>query len=346
MGINVGHVVSFGVGGADKAALNLVKGMTKIEKNINLTVFYNKYSHPRPDELHTNPSRFDDYLKLNVNMVEFNNVNELNNYDIDILHTHRSGNDNWFLPNFEQTNFKFKIIETNFHGYNKTKSDLRVYPSFGLTQKLEPCNIPYEIVPNPIMVPLTKENLKKELNLENKFVYGRIARPDSNIYTDINLQAYKKIETENTFFLYVAPNNKAIEDAKNLGIKNILFINPSSDELYVSKLYNTFDVMCHSNVLGETFGNTIAESMIHGKPVISHIGNGSWCQAHEELFGELSELYIKNDIINEYSKKMLLLKNDENYYKDCSNYFKTRAIKNYDYIEVSKKYYEIYKKIL
>jgi glycosyltransferase involved in cell wall biosynthesis len=340
--MNIGQVVSFGVGGADKAALNLIKGLLFFKDKINITVFYNKYSHPRNDELITNPSRFDDYLKLDVKLVEFENVNELNQYDIDILHTHRSGNDNWFLPNFEQTNFKFKVIETNFHGYNKTKSDLRVYPSFGLTKKLESCDIPYEIIPNPIISPLTKENLKLSLNLEGKFIYGRIARPDSNIYSDLNLRAYKQIESEDTYFIYVAPNIRAIEDSKKLGIKNIIFIDASSDEIYVSKLYNTFDVLCHSNSLGETFGNTIAEAMIHGKPVISHIGNTVWCQAHEELFGDLSELFLKDDILNQYSKKMLQLKNDKNFYNSCSLYFKNKADQDYDYIKVAEKYINIY----
>ena len=30
-----------------------------------------------------------------------------------------------------------------------------------------------------------------------------------------------------------------------------------------------FDLLCHANKIGETFGNTIAEAMIHEKPVIS-----------------------------------------------------------------------------
>ena len=344
--LKIGQVVSFGVGGADKCALNLVKGLLSLNLNIEITIFHNKYSHPKSDELKTNPSRFNEYLELPVKIVEFNDVAELNNYDIDILNTHRSGNDTWFLPNFESTSFKFKVIETNFHGYNQTKSDFRVYPSNELTNHLQLCNIPYTVIPNPIITSITNEDLKTELNINGKFIYGRIARPDANIYNDINLRAYKEIENDETVFIYMAPNSKAISDANNLGIKNIIFIEPSSDELMVSKFYNTIDVLCHSNSLGETFGNTIAEAMINGKPIITHNGMASWPQAHKELVGDMTELFITENFVDNYAKLMLRLKDDKEYYQKASKYLKNRADMFYDYIMVSKAYLELYKKLL
>ena len=344
--LKIGQIVSFGVGGADKCALNLVKGLLALNEQIQITVFYNKYSHPRLDELNSNPSRFEEYKELDINLIEFDNVSELNNYDLDILHTHRSGNDNWFLPNFESINFNFKIIETNFHGYNQTKSDYRVYPSNDLINHLQPCNIPYCIIPNPINRQIVQTNLRDSLMLNDKFVYGRIARPDANIYTDINLKAYKQIETDETVFLYMAPNQRAITDAKSLNIKNIIFIEPTSDELIVSEFYNTIDVLCHSNLLGETFGNTIAEAMINGKPIVTHIGTPNWTQAHKELVGDMTELFITENLVDNYAKLMLQLKNDKQYYKQVSTYLKNRADTLYDYIMVSKAYLELYKKFL
>jgi glycosyltransferase involved in cell wall biosynthesis len=344
--IKLGQVVSFGVGGADKCALNLIKGLISLNEDIEILVFYNKYSHPREDELFTNPSRFFEYETLPVKMVEFKDVSELNNYDLDILHTHRSGNDNWFLPNFEQTNFNFKILETNFHGYNQTKSDFRVYPSEGLVTKLQHCSIPYRVIPNPINRKVTEENLRVELGIGDKFVYGRIARPDLNIYTDINLQAYRNVQGDDTCFLYVAPNSRVKDDIERLGIKNIILIDPTSDEERVSKLYNTFDVLCHSNSLGETFGNTIAEAMINGKPIITHIGSRNWCQAHEELIGDRKELFLTDNIVENYTNLMLRFKDDKLYYDETSSYLKDRADTLYDYIEVSKKYHNLYKELL
>lgn len=343
--IKIGQFVSFGVGGADKCALNLIKGLLTLE-GVEIIVFYNKYSHPRDDEQHSNPTRFNEYKSLPIQMVEINDVSELNNYNLDILNTHRSGNDNWFLPNFESTFFRFKVIETNFHGYNQTKSDYRIYPSNALLGKLQPCNIPYSVIPNPINVPISSENLKEELGIMDKFVYGRIARPDANIYSDVNLKAYQKIQNDKTCFLYAAPNSKAIEDAQQLGLNNVIFLDPTSDEERVSKIYNTFDVLCHSNSLGETFGNTIAEAMIYGKPIITHIGMSSWTQAHIELVGDMTELFVTEDIINRYSDLMLRFKNDSEFYTKTSVYLKNRADNLYNYINVAKEYLNLYKKIL
>lgn len=343
--LKIGQFVSFGVGGADKCALNLIKGLLTIDE-IEVIVFYNKYSHPRDDEQHSNPTRFNDYKSLPIKMFEINDVVELNNYGLDLLNTHRSGNDNWFLPNFENTDFNFKVLETNFHGYNQTKSDYRVYPSKALLTKLQPCNIPYSVIPNPINTPVTDLNLKKELGILDKFVYGRIARPDANIYSDINLKAYQKVQNEDTCFLYVAPNHKAISDAKQLGLTNIIFLDPTSDEEMVSKIYNTFDVLCHSNFLGETFGNTIAEAMIYGKPIITHIGTPSWTQAHIELVGDMTELFITEDMVNKYAELMLRFKNDKMFYVNTAEYLKNRADNLYNYINVAKEYLKLYKQIL
>lgn len=344
--MRIGQIVSFGVGGADKCALNLIKGLLKLNEELEIFVFYNQWSQPRTDETFTNPSRFEEYKTLPVTMIEFKDVSELNNYELDILNTHRSGNDGWFLPNFERTSFNFKVVETNFHGYNQTKSDMRVYPSDSLLEKLQPCSIPFKVIPNPILTKVTNGDLRQELGIGNKFVYGRIARPDANIYTPINLQSYQRIQNEDTCFLYFAPNPKARVDAENLGLNNIIFMDPTSDEEVVSKFYNTIDVLCHSNSLGETFGNTIAEAMINGKPIITHIGGGSWCQAHKELVGDKKELFITERIIENYSDLMLRFKVDKIYYNEVSTYLLNRAMTLYDYVEVSKKYYNLYKEII
>jgi glycosyltransferase involved in cell wall biosynthesis len=123
-------------------------------------------------------------------------------------------------------------------------------------------------------------------------------------------------------------------------------MDPTSDEELVSKFYNTIDVLCHANSLGETFGNTIAEAMINGKPVITHRGGGSWCQAHEELVGDRKELFLTERIVENYADLMLRFKDDKVYYDEVSEYLFNRAKTLYDYVEVSRKYYELYKEII
>jgi glycosyltransferase involved in cell wall biosynthesis len=91
---------------------------------------------------------------------------------------------------------------------------------------------------------------------------------------------------------------------------------------------------------------TIAEAMTYGKPVISHIGQQHWPQAQKELLGELSDtLFITNDIVNNYQNLMSKLESDSDFYNDCSLKLKKIADNNFNYLNVSKKYINVYKKI-
>lgn len=342
--MRIGHFVSFGVGGADKTSETLVKGL--IELGHEVIVFYNDYSFPRSGHQYDNntpkTNRFENYKNVKMVNIGINDISSLNEYGLDILNTHRSGNDFWHLVNFESTNFNFKVVETNFNGLTQTKADIRVYPSNTMIQNH---NTPYVVIPNPVEPPNTSENFKEEFNLTDRFVYGRLSPSRKEIYNKTNLIAYKKIENESNFLLYVAPCEQAKIDAKNLGIRNIIFVDETIDNNTIHKLYNTFDVFCHSNSIGETFGMTVAEAMMFGKPVITHIGMSSWPQAQKELLGEKTELFVSDNIVERYSELMLKLKNNKDYYEETSKYLMNRANKNYHYIEVAKKYFELYKNI-
>ena len=216
----VGFFTSFGLGGADNTSYTLTKNLMKHYGNTNFIIFYNDYSLPKENK----PSRYNNYLDYS-NPIKIQSVNEFNNYNLDILFVHRGGDELWLLPNFEITSFKFKIIEINFHGALKTKADLRIFPSISLVNYRCINHVPHVIIPNPISYSSTNDNLRIELNLNNKFVVGRVARGDCDIYCDINLKAYKNIEDENTVFLYLNPSQEAITDSKKLNIKNIIFLN-------------------------------------------------------------------------------------------------------------------------
>ena len=342
----VGQFVWFGVGGADRAAENLVRGLL-CEPSIDLVVFYNEFSFPKYCSMHDPGvkilSRWDNYKDLQL--IKIDNVVDLNKHSLDVLNTHRPGNDSSVLPGFESTQFNFKVVETNFHGRLKTKADYRVFPSSTMIKNVN-VTCPYKIIPNPTKPPATLENLRGELGIQNKFVFGRFATPGNTSYSNINLQAYKKVENSNTVFIYVFPSNQAKIDIANLRIKNIIFLDQTIDEVEISKMYNTFDVLCHGNSYGETFGNTIAEAMIHGKPVISHVGARTWSQAQPELLGDCAELFITQDIVNNYAKGMQRLMTDRQYYLEVSAYLKGRADALYDYRIVTKQYVDVYRTVI
>lgn len=338
----VGQWLSFGIGGADKASYLLTKGL--IELGIEVKIFYNEKSFPGPcrqwDKDSQILSRYEQCKSLGVPMFKVDNIFDLNNYNLKILNTHRSGDDFWLTPGLEQADLNFKVVETNFHGHTMTKADIRIFPSYEMIRTLG-ITCFYKVIPNPIMCKLSEDNLKQELGVTNKFIFGRIGRPATDIYSNTCLKAFKLIESNNIHFLYVAPCNAVVRDVENLQIKNITIINQTLDEIYISKLYNTFDVMCHSNNMGETFGNTVAEAMMHGKPVVSHIGN-NWPQAQKEVLGKYENSYVcENDAVK-YSKLMLRLLYDKQEYSEYSSYVKNRADKLYNYKEVTKKYIDIY----
>jgi hypothetical protein len=308
----VGFFTSFGLGGADNTSYTLTKNLMKHYGNTNFIIFYNDYSLPKQNK----PSRYNNYLDYS-NPIKIQSVNEFNNYNLDILFVHRGGDELWLLPNFEITSFKFKIIEINFHGALKTKADLRIFPSISLVNYRCINHVPRVIIPNPISYSSTNDNLRIELNLNNKFVVGRVARGDCDIYCDINLKAYKNIEDENTVFLYLNPSQEAITDSKKLNIKNIIFLNPTIDTKHLDTIYNTFDIHVHSNSIGETFGNSIAESFIRGIPTISHDGFHNWPQAHKEFYITTPDMYInkeeKDIMISKYTIILNKLKTDLKY---------------------------------
>lgn len=341
----IGQFLSFGLGGADKSSYYLTKGL--VESGVDVKVFYNNKSFPRRSpqmDIGVMLSRYDQCKALGVPMIEIENLSLLNDHGIDILNTHRSGDDLKFLPGFEATNFNFKVVETNFHGSTATKADMRVFPShemiIGRTIKGQ-----HRVIPNPTMPKLTEDNLREELNLKDKFIFGRIGRPAADIYSPTSLQAFKRIENDSVHFLYVAPHQGARDDVNRFGIKNITFIEQNIDELYLSKIYNTFDVLCHANRMGETFGNTLAEAMMHGKPIVSHWG-GKWPQAQKEVIGEDKIMYICDNKVDLYSNLMTKLFENKQEYNDYSTYANKRAEELYDYKTVTGRYVALYKEIL
>jgi hypothetical protein len=341
--MRVGHFVSFGLGGSAKVSENLIRGLNEIG-GVENVVFYADQCIPRwvPSQHDVGTvilSRQANYAGLNPILVS--DLNVFNNYHLDVMNTVRSGGDFSFMPNFEAINWNFKVVESNFAGGVLTKADIRVYPSNAAVRRPEVK--PYVVIPNPINAPQTTEDLRAELGISpDTFVFGRLSRPDREIYCITNLSAYKRIENDKTMFVYVGACKQALVDIQNLGIKRIKVLDCTIDEARISRMYNTFDVLCHSNCLGETFGNTIAEGMIHGKPVVSHIGDGiSWAQAQPELLG-MPELFITSDILNNYTALMFKLMIDEPFYDRVSKYVKERADTLFDYRQVARKYLEVY----
>lgn len=287
--MKVGHFVSLGIGGADRAAYNLAIGLKSIGSTP--VIFYSKNSIPSrtPDQDPRQPllnilSLFEKDFEVH----QIDEVKDLNSFGLDILHTHRSGEDHWLLPDLEKLDREFKIVETNFHGKLETPADFRIFPSMALMRwnrirKTES----NAVIPNAILPPLSTESFRSELGIDSEtLILGRLARADNSVFSPSLLKAYKRLRTQHSVkLIWVGASEQAKKWALKLDLHNVHWVDPVKDPEIVSMWMNTFDVFCHFNKLGETFGNTVAEAMMHKLPVVSLAGSPLYPQAQLEVLG-------------------------------------------------------------
>lgn len=194
-----------------------------------------------------------------------------------IFHVHRSGRPGEFPIVPELKRYGARCVETNvFGGYDSTDViDLTLYVSDYLYKRAQKPRRRTAVLYNPVKEPATRDNLRAALQIpETTFVMGRIGRPDDHIFDPISLHALDRIESEGAcdiLYLVQSPPPRMVELAASLGLEKIRFIlEPIISDADVSRFFNTIDVLAHMGRVGETFGLSIAEAMIHGKPVISH----------------------------------------------------------------------------
>ena len=318
--LKIAHFLSFGIGGADRAAIELVRCL--VEKGLDITILYNEMSFPKrtadQDEDQPLLSNFDEAKNLAPH-IRIESTQEIEAMGFDLLHTHRSGEDDWLLPGLGKSSRTYKIIETNFHGETKTVADMRIYPSLALmkSKKIHLGN-DSRVIPNIVN---SRQGISQRQNFgisEDTIVFGRVARSDRSIYSPKLLQEYSKIETDNTLMIWVGKSRLAESDALRFGVKNIMWLDPIKDPKKIADIYQTFDIYLHVNALGETFGNTVAEAVLRGIPVASLKGERRYPQAQAELltdeqycssrrqFKKLVNMYLSNPgFRNEISKKNL-----------------------------------------
>lgn len=121
----------------------------------------------------------------------------------------------------------------------------------------------------------TQETLRKELCIPNDaLVFGSYAGKDR---FDIQLahEAIKKVaksftHTNKIFFLFMNIDNFIEKECPSEQFDNIIFLPGSTDLEYKQRFINTCNAMIHARSDGETFGLSIGEFSISGKPVITY----------------------------------------------------------------------------
>ncbi len=147
--------------------------------------------------------------------------------------------------------------------------------------------------------------IRQDLGLEETdIVFGRIGRPDNNIFDPIGIRAFQKIVARhpNAHYLIMSPPPVLEELVRKEHIPNVHFIPPSGKEQDVWAFHNAIDALAHFRRDGETMGLNIAESMLCGKPVISHIST-VW-NAHLEYLEPSFSRIAGIDDVGAYEKYM------------------------------------------
>lgn len=137
-------------------------------------------------------------------------------------------------------------------------------------------NHSFEVIPNAIDVqkfiysPQLSEDLRKELNLENKFVIGHVGRFDYQKNHDFLLKVFVEVVHEREDAHLVLIGKGELEEiikkqANQLGILDkISFLGESSN---VNKLINVFDVGVFPSLF-EGFSIAMVEMQVNGLPLV------------------------------------------------------------------------------
>lgn len=267
-----------------------------------------------------------------------------------ILHVHHSGISEPPINRPDAVGHIPIIFTINGFGFqDRTEHDRRVtrilFPSHFIQEKValwgknDPrCGVLY----CPIEKPRSRGNLRQELGIkEGTFVVGRVGRNADDIHDPISLKAYKEIENENTLFLALAPPPNMVRDARDLRIKNIRFLEPTVDEEFLSRFYNTIDVLGHARTDGETFGCVIAEAMIHGKPVATHLSHLRNAQA--ELIEEgVSGFVVSQHDWKAYAERLRIFMTDKERRLRMGQAALKRALENFEAGLITKKLEKMY----
>lgn len=183
-------------------------------------------------------------------------------------------------------------------------------------------------------------DLREQYNLQGKFIFGMHQRPSNDIFSAIPLVAYKQAENENTIFVLLGGGSRYKEQAKELGIKNIIFLEPAGDISKIFSFLKTLDVYAHGRADGEVNSQAIAEAFYFGLPIVSHfskINNG-----HVEEIGEAGKV-VHN--ASEYAQELTRLMTDTVYYREKSNKALQNFADNYELRNQISKYAELYRNV-
>jgi glycosyltransferase involved in cell wall biosynthesis len=222
------------------------------------------------------------------------------------------------IKNGDQDGIVSKECKTGVHAVFKhfePHGDVYAYVSRWLAEEMTDGKYPF--VPHMVNFEEDiKQDLRKELGIPtNAKVFGYYGGGQSfNI--KFAQQVVEKIASKykDIYFLFMGVDSFLMKKWWTTIPKNILFLPASSDVVYKQKFINTCTALLHARERGETFGITVAEFAIKGKPVITYANSTE--QNHILELGENAYYYTnKNNLTEILLDSVLNLSAKESYEK-------------------------------
>lgn len=268
----------------------------------------------------------------------------------DILHLSRGDAEDWFTDKIDWLPKNLAIIETSIFGQPSNENYLKRLDRVFLISDWIKSKTPWaekigQSVYLPIMKPKTTSNLRKELGIaEDEIVVGRISRPGMDSGKEV-LQILASVPGK---FRFVNLGGGELVHKEAKSNSNIICLSATTDEMYLSKFYNTLDILLHYRKEGETFGMSIADAMIHGKPVVSH--KSFLDNSQIELIAPDSEcpcgFIVEENDFKTHGEKIGLLIRDKELRKTLGQNAKARSEQHFTAQVVAKKVEEQYVQLL
>jgi glycosyltransferase involved in cell wall biosynthesis len=185
------------------------------------------------------------------------------------------------------------------------------------------------IIPSIVFIPPQQnDDFRKDFGIgDSEYVYGFHQRNDSGLFSTIPLDAFSRIQ--DSHFILLGGCDKYKQYAKDRNIKNVHFLNHTSDTEVIHKFLRTINCYTHAKPFGEVCSACIIEAMSHGLPLISHPSDVD--QGHVEMLSGCGK--IANSI-EEYTDEMIRLRNDDAYRNTSSLAVLQKYKDKYEYTTV------------
>ncbi len=370
------HLNQVGYGGTEKAILTFCENLDKnrftpylfIHENSGRLRYYkhlllrhvpSKYDQRFQILYKQSRARLEDFLNtLGHDKVFIGRTNSfqqiVKTISPDIVHFNRGKWEAYYEEFLDKIPNTTACIETNIFGYPASEQYInrlnRLYfVSNWLLTKSDWCKDKCHVLYNPIKKPSNNNTVRQQFNIsDDAFVFGRISRPDLADDSFI-LDVFARIKQKhpNTFLIILAGSEIMREAARNN--PSIKLIDATTDENILSNFYNSIDVLLHYRIDGETFGMNIAEAMIHGKPVISHLSHIDNAQAelleNTGKHGEVGFVAQQHDM-DEYINYMTALISNPKKTKTMGSNARQRALALFSEDTVTRYLENEYEKII